>query len=175
MTARIDRSRTVEQPNPTTQARMITKSSVVTSLTVRAAGLVPARLDLAHVGTAEQQLGLTLGTVLIYLRAGTTARAIADGWTSAAVAAQPLMPAVAGRRPLLIGPTTVAAMVRFAGMPRVTSTFEAARAEGSVPAVLRIKAGPITWEICDATAYTSMLRAWRQAARLLGENPTEDE
>ena len=70
MPARSDRSRTVEQPSPTMQARMITKSSVVTSLTVRAAGLVPARLDLAHVGTAEQQLGLTLGTVLIYVRAG---------------------------------------------------------------------------------------------------------
>ena len=61
MPARTDRSRTVEPPDPTTQARMITKSSVVTSLTVRSAGLVSARLDLAHVGTAEQQLGLTLG------------------------------------------------------------------------------------------------------------------
>ena len=69
MTARTSRSRTIEQPSPTAQARLITSSSVVTSLTVRAAGLVPARLDLAHVGTAEQQLGLTLGTVLIYLRA----------------------------------------------------------------------------------------------------------
>lgn len=48
---------------------MITKSSVATSLTVRAAGLVPARLDLAH-GTAEQQLGVILGTVLVYIRAG---------------------------------------------------------------------------------------------------------
>jgi hypothetical protein len=82
---------------------------------------------------------------------------------------------VTGHRPLLIGPTTVAAMVRFAGLPRVTSAFEPARAGGAVPAMLRIKAGPITWEVCDATAYTSMLRAWRQAARLLGENPTEDE
>lgn len=104
---------------------------VVTSLIVRAAGLVPARLDLAHVGTAEQQLGLTLGTVLVYIRAGVTARAIADGWSGAAVGAQSLAPAVAGRRPLLIGPTTVAAMIRFAGLPDVTWTFMPARAGGA--------------------------------------------
>ncbi|GAA2574290.1 hypothetical protein [Pseudonocardia hydrocarbonoxydans] len=175
MPARTDRSRTVEQPSPTTQARMITKSSVVTSLTVRAAGLVPARLDLAHVGTAEQQLGLTLGTVLIYIRAGETARAVADGWSGAAVGARSLAPAVAGRRPLLIGPTTVGAMVRFAGLPDVTWASMPSRAGGAVPAMLRIEIGPVTWEVCDATAYTSMLRVWRQAARLLGENSTEDE
>jgi hypothetical protein len=174
MTARTDH-RTGEDTNPTAQARMITKSSVVTGVIVRAAGLVPARLDLAHIGTAEQQLGLTLGSVLVYLRAGITARAIADGWTDAAIAAQSLRPAVAGHRPLVIGPTTVAAMVRYAGSPRVISAFEPSRASGAVPAVLRIQAGPVTWEICDATAYTSMLRAWRQAARLLEDNPTEDE
>lgn len=174
MTARTSH-RTGEDTSSTAQARMITKSSVVTNVVVRAAGLVPVRLDLAHVGTAEQQLGLTLGGVLVYLRAGVTARAIADGWTDAAVAARSLRPAVAGHRPLVIGPTTVAAMVRYAGSPRVISAFEPARAAGAVPAVLRIQAGPVTWEICDATAYTSMLRAWRQAARLLGDNPTEDE
>lgn len=44
-----------------------------------------------------------------------------------------------------------------------------------MPAVLRIQVGPVTWELCDANANTSILRAWRQAARLLGDNPTEDE
>jgi hypothetical protein len=83
--------------------------------------------------------------------------------------------AVAGQRPLVIGPTTVAAMVRLAGLPDVGAMSEPARAGGAVPAVLRVQMGPVTWEICDATAYTSMLRAWRQAARLLGDNPTEDE
>ncbi|MEK6438971.1 hypothetical protein [Pseudonocardia sp. T1-2H] len=29
---------------------------------VQVAGIVPARLDLSHVGTPEQQLGLSLGT-----------------------------------------------------------------------------------------------------------------
>lgn len=158
-----------------TRARLISASSVVTGLVVRAAGLVPARLDLNYVGTPEQQLGLTLGAVLIYLRTGATARVVADGWSGAAVLARSLGPAVAGRRPLLVGPTTVAAMVRFAGRPRVTSVYEPAQAEGAVPAVLRIATGPVTWQVCDATAYTSILRAWRQAARLLGDNPTEDE
>jgi len=104
-----------------------------------------------------------------------TARAVADGWSGAAIGAQSLAPAVPGRRPLLIGPTTVAAMIRFGGQPDVTWAFMPARGGGAVPAMLRIEVGPVTWEVCDATAYTSMLRAWRQAARLLGENPTEDE
>ena len=66
-------------------------------------------------------------------------------------------------------------MVRLAGVPRVTTSAEPARAGGAVPAVVRVQVGPVTWEVCDATAYMSMLRAWRQAARLLGDNPTEDE
>lgn len=60
-------ARTRQPAEQTAQARMITASSVVTNLVVRAAGLVPARLDLAHVGTPEQQLGLTLGGVLVYM------------------------------------------------------------------------------------------------------------
>lgn len=155
-------------------ARMIT-ASVVTNLVVRVAGQVPARLDLAHDAAPEQQLGLTLGAVLLYLRAGVTARAVADGWSRAAVLAQPLTPAVTGQRPLLVGPTTVAAMVRLAGIPDVGAGFEPAGADGAVPAMLRVQIGPVTWEVCDATAYTSMLRAWRQAACLLDDNPTEDD
>lgn len=161
--------------SPAGQARMISSTSVVTSLVVRAAGQIPARLDLAHVGTADQQLGLTLGSVLVYVRTGVTARAVAEEWTRASVLARALQPAVAGRRPLVVGPTTVAAMVRLAGVPEVEAAFLPARAYGAVPAVLRVQVGPVTWEICDATAYTSTLRAWRQAARLLGDNPTEDE
>lgn len=168
-------ARTHKPAERAAQARMITSSSVVTNLVVRAAGLVPARLDLAHVGTPEQQLGLTLGGVLVYMRTGGTARAVADGWSAAAVHARSLPPAVAGRRPLVIGPTTVAAMVRLAGLPDIGAMFVPSRAGGAVPAVLRVQMGPVTWEVCDSTAYTSMLRAWRQAARLLGENPTEYE
>jgi len=47
-----------------------TASLVVTTLFVRAEGLVPARLDIAHVDTPDQQLGLTLGAVLIYINRG---------------------------------------------------------------------------------------------------------
>ncbi len=60
-------ARTRPPAEQTAQTRRITASSVVTNLVVRAAGLVPARLDLAHVGTPEQQLGLALGGVLIYM------------------------------------------------------------------------------------------------------------
>ena len=87
------RSQANEPTSPAMQAQMITAASVVTNLVVRAAGLVPARLDLAHVGTADQQLGLTLGSVLVYLRTGVTARAAAEGWTHASVLARSLRPA----------------------------------------------------------------------------------
>jgi len=147
----------------------------VTNIVVRVAGIVPVRLDLSHVGTVEQQLGLSLGTVLVYLRSGLTARCVAEEWGKAAVLAQSLAPAVVGRRPLAVGPSTVAAMVQLGGAPRVTSVAQPARAGGAVPALVRVQVGPVTWEVSDATAYVSLLRAWRQAARLLGDNPTEDE
>ena len=98
MRAHPDRSRIVEHPSPTAQARMITTSSVVTNLTVRVAGLVPARIDLAYVGTAEQQLGLNVGAVLVYLRAVVTTRAVADEWSNTAVGAQSLASAIVGLR-----------------------------------------------------------------------------
>lgn len=66
-------------------------------------------------------------------------------------------------------------MVQLAGLPRVTGAYEAARKDGVVPEMLRIQVGPLVWAVCDATAYASMRRAWRQAARLLGDNPLEDE
>ncbi len=130
-------------------------------------------------GTPEQQLGLSLGTVLVYLRSALTARAIADGWRDAAVLAQALSPAVTGRRPLVVGPSTVSALVRLAGVPQVIAAAEPGRAATATrPAVapmVRLRVGPVTWEVCDATAYSCLLRAWRQAARLLGDHPTGDE
>lgn len=139
------------------------------------AGLVPVRLDLTHVGTPDQQLGMSLGAVLLFLRSGITARVVAEGWGRAAVLARQLSPAIAGRRPLVVGPSTVTAMMRLVGIPPMDVAFEAARAGGAVPELLRVQVGPITWELCDANAYTSLLRAWRQAARLLGDNPTDEE
>jgi hypothetical protein len=137
--------------------------------------LVPARLDLNHVGTPEQQLGVTLGSVLIYLRSGGTARAVADGWTAAAVLARSLGVAVAGRRPLLVGPTTVAAMIRFAGLPRVSAAFEPARGGGAVPAVLRIVTGPVRWEVTDATGLYLDVAGVPSGGPAAWSNPTEDD
>jgi hypothetical protein len=65
--------------------------------------------------------------------------------------------------------------LRLAGIPDIRAHAEPARAGGAVPAVMRLQVGPVTFEICDATAYASLLRAWRQAARLLDDNPTEDD
>jgi hypothetical protein len=153
----------------------VPSASAVLNVVVRVAGMVPVRLDLAHVGTAEQQLGLSLGTVLVYLRSGITARAVAEGWGQAAGSAQSLSPAVVGRAPLPVGPSAVAVMVQLRGVPQVTSGFLPAGAGGAVPAALGVQVGPVTWEVCDVTAYVTLLRAWRRAARLLGDNPTGDE
>jgi hypothetical protein len=46
----------------------VPSTSAVLNVVVRVAGIVPVRVDLAYVGTPEQQVGLSLGTVLVYLR-----------------------------------------------------------------------------------------------------------
>lgn len=174
MTARTSRRTTTENTVPSplpVQGRMIPAGAAVTNIVVRVAGIVPARMDLTHIGTPEQRLGLTAGMLLIYLRSAVTARSVAEGWGRAAVLARSLSHAIAGRRPLMIGPSTVGALVQLAGAPEVTSTL----VPGDAGQLLQIQAGPVTWELCDANAYASLLRAWRQAARLLENNPTEDD
>ena len=72
------------------------------------------------------------------------------------------------RRPVMVsGPWSVAAVVRLAGMPSVTSTLLPAQPGQALPTLLRIQVGPVTWELADAAAYTSLLNAWRSAADLL--------
>ncbi|MGH3614602.1 MAG: hypothetical protein ACRDRK_18835 [Pseudonocardia sp.] len=175
MTART--SRTTQQPTtqPAAQARMIPAGSVVMNVVVRVAGTVPTRLDLTHVGTPEQRLGMSLGTVLVYLRSGITARAVAEAWGRASGLGRSLPPALAGRRPLVVGPSTIGALVQLAGIPQTTAVLVPAHDGPGAPQMLRIGVGPMTWEVCDANAYTSLLRAWRQAARLIEDNPGEDD
>lgn len=172
-------TRTTSSFTAAEQGRLIPASAAVMTVVVRAAGLVASRLDLSHVGTPEQQLGLSLGTVLVYLRSAHTARAVAEGWGVAAAQARALAPAVVGRRPLMVGPSTVAVMARLAGTPNVVHHVLAGQpATERCPAVtpvLVLTAGPVTWQVCDQTAYSCLLRAWRQAARLLGDNLPEDE
>ncbi|ODU05234.1 MAG: hypothetical protein ABS81_08195 [Pseudonocardia sp. SCN 72-86] len=158
-------------PHP---GRMIPTSSTISRLVVRVAGLVPVRTDISHAGTMEQQLGLSLGTVLVYLRTGLTARVVAEGWASAAPLAQRLAPAIPGRRVLPAGPSTASALIRMAGAPGVTMSFQPQRPDAGLGPALQLEVGPITWGICDATAYASLLRGWRRAARLLNDNPGDD-
>lgn len=88
--------------------------------------------------------------------------------------ARSLAPALAGRRPLTVGPSTVGVIAQLAGaMPQMVSSLVPAHRGPDAAQVLRIPVGPVVWEVCDTTAYTSMLRAWRQAALLLEGNLTE--
>jgi len=155
--------------------RRVPVTSVVTGVIVRVAGVVPVRMDLTHVGTIEQTLGISAGKILIYMRSGITARALTRGWAETSVHAQALRPAIPGQRRLPVGPSSVAAMVQLGGVPVVRAAVHPAREGGAVPAVLRVQVGPLMWEVCDASAYESLARAWRHAARLLGDNPLDDD
>ncbi|ALE82476.1 hypothetical protein [Pseudonocardia sp. HH130629-09] len=141
----------------------------VMGFSVRVAGRVPVRLDLRNSGTTERQLGLSLGMVLVYLRTHYTARLVEQAWTEAAPLARSLTPFLAGRRRgvMATGPWSVAAMVQLGGAPKVIASLNETRPGAELPTMLRMQLGPITWDLCDATAYTAMLNGWRSAANLL--------
>lgn len=152
--------------------------SSVSTLAVRVAGFVPTRVDMRFAGTPEQQLGITLGAVLVYVSMHRTAAMIADKWAAAAPLARGLSHALPqGRRDAAVtaGPWLLSAMVRFAGTPVVTASMLTPQPGRDVPPLLRMQVGPVTWELADAVAYTSMLNAWRIAEDLLvcGQTPTE--
>ncbi|WP_103381249.1 hypothetical protein [Pseudonocardia dioxanivorans] len=174
-TTRTSRGRDGNLPADVPQAEPVRPGAcAVMGVVVRVAGTVPVRLDFSHAATREQQLGLSLGTVLVYLRAGVTARAVADGWANTAVLARGLAMGVVGKRPMPVGPSSVAEMVRLGGVPRVTAAWFDAVTGTSRPAMLRIQTGPVTWEGCDSAAYRSLLAGWRQAAQLLGDDDALD-
>ena len=143
--------------------------SSVSSVVVRVAGRVPARVDLRFAGTPQQQLGLSLGTVLIYMSTYLTARTVAIAWGDAAAQARSLSPVLPpSRRPAVTpGPWSLSALARFAGTPRVEALLMPSRPGINLPTMLRVQVGPITWELADAAAYTSLLNGWRTAADLL--------
>ncbi|WP_224401681.1 hypothetical protein [Pseudonocardia sp. ICBG1034] len=139
------------------------------SIAVRVAGLVPTRVDLRFAGTPQQQLEMSLGTILVYMSTHLTALTIAGKWAAAAPLARGLshvLP-VARRLSMVTGPWLLSAMVRFAGTPAVTTEVMTAQPGRDLPPMLRVHAGPVPWELADAVAYSSMLHAWRIAADLL--------
>lgn len=150
--------------------------SSVMSVGVRVAGRVPTRVDLRFAGTPQQQLGLSLGSVLVYLSSHLTARTVALAWGDAAPQARSLSPMLpARRRPAMVsGPWSIAAMVRLGGIPAMNATVLPAQPGRELPTMLRMQVGPVTWELADAAAYTSLLTAWRSAADLLAVH-SDDE
>lgn len=141
----------------------------VAGFSVRVAGRIATRVDLQFAGTEQRQLGLSLGTLLFYMRSHYTAEMVARGWGAATPLAGSLPGVLVGRRAgvLTTGPWTVAAMVQLGGAPRVTGGLVEARAGSEVPRVLRLRVGPVAFDLCDAAAFTATLAAWRQAANLL--------
>lgn len=146
-------------------AEKLPSHSAIVSVVVRVVGAVPVRIDVTHLGSPEQQLGLSLGTVLIYMQSATTAEAVVDGWRNAAAVARLLGPAGNPNRLLPVMPSTVGTLVRLAGVPTVVAAHVPAR--GAEPAHLRLQVGPVTWQVCDWAAYESMADGWRRAAATL--------
>ena len=149
----------------------------VMTVGVRVAGTVPTRADLRFAGTPEQMLGLSLGTVLIYLNSYPAARMVTLAWGQAAPLARSLSPGLpAVRRPVMAtGPWSLTTMIRLFGAPSVDAVLMPARPGVGLPTMLRIQVGPITWDLADAAAYTSLLNAWRHAADLLAATAVEDD
>ncbi|MBP2366865.1 hypothetical protein [Pseudonocardia parietis] len=147
----------------------------VAGFSVRVAGRVATRVDLQFAGTEQRQLGLSLGTVLFYLRSHYTAEMVARGWAAATPLAASLPGVLVGRRAgvLTTGPWTVAAMVQLGGAPRVTGGLVEARAGSEVPRVLRLRVGPVAFDLCDAASFTATLAGWRQAANLLATDGSD--
>ncbi|MDQ4119158.1 MAG: hypothetical protein M3235_19680 [Actinomycetota bacterium] len=77
----------------------------------------------------EQQLGLSLGTVLVYVSSFLAARTVALAWGQAAPLARSLSPLLpGGRRPVVAtGPWAASTMVRLFGVPMVDSMLMTAR------------------------------------------------
>ena len=169
-------SRTTAEKQATNTAGLAGIAEVMT-VGVRVAGQVPTRVDLRFAGTPEQMLGLSLGTVLIYLNSHLAARTVALAWGQAAPMARSLSPALAApRRPVMTtGPWSLTTMVRLFGTPSVDSLLLPARPGTNLPTMLRVQVGPITWDLADTAAYTALLNAWRQAADLLAVATPEGE
>ena len=141
----------------------------VAGFSVRVAGRIATLADLQFAGTEQRQLGLSLGALLFYMRSHYTAEMVARGWAAATPLAGSLPGVLVGRRAgvLTTGPWTVAATVQLGGAPRVTGGLVEARAGSEVPRVLRLRVGPVAFDLCDAAAFTATLAGWRRAASLL--------
>ncbi|MBN9739184.1 MULTISPECIES: hypothetical protein [unclassified Pseudonocardia] len=144
-------------------------AATVTGMVVRVAGHVPTRVDLRNAATAEQQLGLTLGAVLIYLRSHYTAHLIARSWSQAAPLAGSLTPHLTGRRRGIMstGPFSTSALIRIGGAPDLRAALIPAEPGQERPAILRLDLGSVSWELCDAASYAALRQGWQSAADLL--------
>lgn len=105
--------------NRVPNAEKVVGVAEVMTVGVRVAGQVQTRSDLRFAGTPEQMLGLSLGTVLIYLNSPLAVRTVALAWGQAAPMARSLSPQLAGpRRPVMAtGPWSLTTMIRIFGTP----------------------------------------------------------
>jgi hypothetical protein len=86
----------------------------------------------------------------------------------------PVLPAP--RRPVMAtGPWSLTTMIRMVGTPSVDTLLMPAQPGANLPTMLRIQVGPITWDLADAAAYTTLLEAWRRAADLLAAARREED
>jgi hypothetical protein len=142
----------------------------VMGMVLRVAGPVACRVDMQFAGAPERQLGLSMGTVLIYLRSHYTALKIARAWSSAAPLAASLAPVLTGSKRGVMAPTgpwSTATMVRLNGSPNVTGGLIEPVAGTKATRMLRMRVGPLVWELCDGAAFAATVKGWKLAADML--------
>lgn len=143
-------------------------ASAITSAAVRVAGQIPIEISIRHLGTAEQEAGMRMGELLIYVRNAYVAERVANTWRQSRPVCAAL-PNVAGisRLHLPVRVALVGMIVRLGGDPACTVQGVPARPGVAEPQHVRIEVGPLAWEVCDRVAWHTITTAWETLHRQL--------
>jgi hypothetical protein len=143
-------------------------ASAITNATLRIAGEIRADINVAHLGTPEQEASLRIGELLIYLRDPSIAVRVGKDCARARTHTA-ILPQLAGASrlhlPVRVG--VVGLVIRLGGAPRTVITGVPARPGVAVPPHVRVEIGPVTFEVCDQVAWWALGRAWALLARAL--------
>ncbi|GAA5154398.1 hypothetical protein GCM10023321_26150 [Pseudonocardia eucalypti] len=147
-------------------------TSTITATAVRVAGSIPVEVSVRHIGTTDQEAGMRMGELLVYVRSPFVAERVADTWHMAKPVVCAAVPprAAVGKLHVPVRVALVGTIVRLAGHPVCTIVGVPARSGHEHPAHVRIEVGPLAWEVCDQLAWHTITRAWRRLARMLNEH-----
>lgn len=145
-------------------------TSNVLAVIARIAGSIPITVAPHGLRTRQQQVGVSIGSVLTYLHDPVVAAAIRRCWSDSHILAVRHLPRRASQTWLApdpdgIAPGVIARPGRGAAMG---AHVISGRASTRTPGHLRIQTGQIVWQVCDREAWHLAATAWADAARYLG-------